>query len=223
MRPAAQLLITADDLGYSAERDAGILAAHAAGLLTGASLLVNGASAPGALAAAVAAGLPVGLHVNLTEGAPVSAPAAVASLLAPPARRELRGKHGFRAALRAGEVDAGHIAAEVAAQLARFVALHPARQLPAHFDGHQHVHVLPAVAVALAAVCGAQGVRATRLPRLHAAEDAAAAAAGMHPARAAFYRDVAAECASAGAVLSRAMPCAEVLVWLALLLRVGCC
>lgn len=242
------LIINADDLGYSRERDEGIvrdlcalcivnerrrkrtrrlasartrfltphataaptcatrpvqLALYRGGHITSASLLVNGASAADALVAAVAAGLPVGLHLNVTEGAPVCAADAVASLLAPPARRVFRGKMGFREALRAGEIDAAELAAEAAAQLAHFRALHPRGAAPGHFDGHQHVHVLPGVREALAAVFAAGGVAATRIPAPWPAAEAAGLAA-LPPARAAFYASIAADCDAARRVYAAA-------------------
>ena len=80
------LVILADDLGYSSERDAGIFLCIAAGAVTRASLLVTGASARAALARAAALPrLEVALHLNLTEGAPLCG-AEVPSLLAPGAR-----------------------------------------------------------------------------------------------------------------------------------------
>ena len=39
------LVVTADDLGYSEERDRGIVRAYREGIVTGASLLVNAAGA----------------------------------------------------------------------------------------------------------------------------------------------------------------------------------
>jgi predicted glycoside hydrolase/deacetylase ChbG (UPF0249 family) len=193
------LTITCDDLGYSDARDAAILRCHAAGGATRASLLVTGASAARALAAAAAAGLPVGLHVNLTEGAPAAPRAAVASLLG--ADGLLRGKHGLRAALAAGAVAPAHIAAEVAAQFARFAALSPRGAPPAHADGHQHVHVLPGVAAAFAAAAAAAGVRDTRLP---APLPGGADGEGVDAARAAFYAGVGADAAAAAPVFAAA-------------------
>jgi len=192
----ARLIICADDLGYSPSRDAGILALAAAGAVSAASLLVTGASARGALAAAAAAGLPVGLHANLTEGRPAAPAAAVASLL--DARGLFLGKAGLRAALDAGRVDEAHVAAELAAQFALFRALHPRGAAPAHADGHQHAHVCARVAAPFAAAARAAGVRWTRLP---AARRADAAADG---ARAAFYARVDADARAAAPIFAAA-------------------
>ena len=196
----ARLIINADDLGYASERDDGILACHAAGGVTSASLLVNGASARSALARAVQAGLPVGLHVNLTEGAPVSAATAVRSLLAPPGCTRFRGKHGLREALARGEVLLDEVATEARAQLSRFWALHPRGGAPSHYDGHQHVHVLPGILEVLVEVLGgdAGGVRACRLPASREAE-----LLGLPAERAAFYAGIGVQSREAAALLAR--------------------
>ena len=195
------LHVTADDLGYSHERDAGILLLAAAGAVTRASLLVSGATARAALAAADALGLEVALHLNLTEGAPVAGAAAVPSLLAPGGGGAMRGKHGFRAALAAGAVAPAHIAAEALAQVQRFAALHPRGCAPRAFDGHQHVHVLPAVARALAGALAGR-VAAARIPEW--AGEAVEPLAHVEAARADFYRAVSADAAAARALYAAA-------------------
>lgn len=200
-----RLIVNADDGGYSASRDAGIVACVDAGAVTSVSVLVNGASAPGALRALAARAprVSVGLHLNLTEGRPVCPPERVPSLLAPPARAVFRGKAGFRAAVAAGEVRGDELAAECAAQTARFVALHPAGAPPTHVDGHQHVQSLPAVAAAMAAAMTAAAPgAATRLPRLHAAERDGVSA--LPPPRRAFYEAIDASCADAARAFAAA-------------------
>jgi len=204
------LVVTADDFGYSASRDDGILHLFSVGAITRASLLVNGASAARALSLAHAAGLPVGLHLNLTEGAPLSGPAT--SLLAPGARC-MRGKFGFRAALAAGEVALADVAREAAAQAAAFTALHPLGCAPAHLDGHQHVHVLPGVAGAVAAALRGRAGATVRLPvwagegveplGSPAGPGGAQGAAGG-PERAEFYRAVSADAGGAAAAFAAA-------------------
>lgn len=153
---ALALRIVADDLGYSSTRDAGILHAFAASGIHAASLLVNGASAGAALHAAVAAGLPVGLHFNITEGRPLRSVAVgkTPNTLLRDAASDpfFRGKHGLREALHAGAIADADVEAELRAQLAAFVTMHPHGQLPVHVDGHQHVHVLPGIAAVFARV-----------------------------------------------------------------------
>jgi predicted glycoside hydrolase/deacetylase ChbG (UPF0249 family) len=61
------LVVNADDLGYDPEIDRGILAAHAAGLVTSCTAMVETPFAAGALRAAPAS-LAVGLHVVIDPG-----------------------------------------------------------------------------------------------------------------------------------------------------------
>lgn len=190
-------------MGYSAERDVGILSAAREGVVRNASLLVNGASAATALRLALDAGICVGLHLNLTEGSPCAGRANVESLLAPPAYDFFRGKLGLRDALARGEVRAADVEAEIRAQFARYRALHPAGTGPAYVDGHQHVQVLPLVASALCHLVEEEGpVPAVRIPELSAAE--AGDVAGLPPARRAFYEAVSADCSAARAAFARA-------------------
>lgn len=148
-----RLVITADDLGYSADRDDAILAAFRGGGITRSSLLVNGMSAKTGLMKACNAGLPVGLHLNLTEGLPLTGESTLttASLLQP-GLQVMRGKMGFRDALVAGAIKEDDLVREVRAQLSHFFALHPEGCRPSHLDGHQHIHVLPEVARVIARV-----------------------------------------------------------------------
>lgn len=173
------------------------------GVVTRASLLVNGATAASALARAAAARVPVNLHLNLTEGTPVADPALVSTLLLPPAAAGggpaaplMRGKMGLRDALAGGAVELGHVAVEVEAQIQRFIALHPARAVPDGLDGHQHVHVLPGCAEVIADAMARHGIRQTRMPTLHAVDDLE----GLDPARQSFYRAVSAQAAAAAPV-----------------------
>ena len=77
----SELIINADDFGFSLQRDAGILTSFTHGLLTHATLLVNGPTAIPAAKAAKLCGLPIGLHLNLTEGYPLCNPNDIASLI----------------------------------------------------------------------------------------------------------------------------------------------
>lgn len=79
-----RLIVNADDLGYAAGIDAGILRAHREGIVTSATLMTN---APGAVRAALlvrgAPRLDVGVHLVLTYGRPLSDPATIPSLVDP--------------------------------------------------------------------------------------------------------------------------------------------
>lgn len=145
------LKIVADDAGYSRARDEGICAAAApAGIARAGSILINGMHAEQCIQWARCSGLPLGLHVNLTEGRPVSPLSQSSGLLAE--HGCFLGKMPFREAAEAGAIQLEALYGEVRAQLQKFVQL--AGRLPAHVDGHQHVHVVPEVAPCLLrAVC----------------------------------------------------------------------
>ncbi|XP_045173413.2 carbohydrate deacetylase-like [Mercenaria mercenaria] len=153
------LIITADDLGYSTERDNGIIQCFRQGVISGASLMMNGHCVVNAVRQATAVKMPIDLHLNLTEGYPVST-------------RErnsltgedgfMLGKMGFRQAVEEGAVDLSEVKAEIQAQIDRFHQL--TGQLPIKVDGHQHVHVIPGVCVAFAEALEKNGITMSRLP-----------------------------------------------------------
>lgn len=155
--PLRQLIINADDLGMTPDRDAGILDCARAGAITSASLMVDGLSAVAAAKEAARVGLPLGLHLNFSEGASPATGVLV------DACGQLRGKFGVRAALAAGEMSGAVIAAEIRRQFDRFIDL--TGQLPTHVDGHHHIHVEPAIATELAPIMAREyGVTRVRLP-----------------------------------------------------------
>ncbi len=162
------LVITADDLGYSAAVDEGILTAHRQGVVRSTSLLVTFPRSEEAAALARAEqGLEVGLHLDVVEGRPVSDPTAVATLVGADGRFLGLGELGVRLAL--GRVRATELAAEIRAQVARARAL----GTPAlAWDSHRHVHLFPLVARVVAEIAreeGARWIRRAAAPRPTAA------------------------------------------------------
>ena len=138
----SQIITTADDFGRSPAINAAIIRAHREGILTAASLMVTGDAWQEAVQLARAnPTLAVGLHLVVSNGRAVLPPTQIPHLVDAsgrfpddPLRLGLR--YAFdRAAQR-------ELAAEVAAQFARFAAT----GLPlSHVDGHQHLHVHPVV------------------------------------------------------------------------------
>jgi predicted glycoside hydrolase/deacetylase ChbG (UPF0249 family) len=120
MTEERRLVVNADDLGLSPGVDAGILRAHRAGIVTSASLMVDGPSAAAAAAAAQEhPRLGLGLHVDLAEWACEAG--------------EWRAVYEV-----VDTADAEAVAAELERQLERFAAL--TGRAPDHLDSHQHVH-----------------------------------------------------------------------------------
>lgn len=149
------LVVTADDLGYSAGVDGAILAAHRNGIVRSTSLLVTFPRAAEAAELARAEhGLEVGLHIDLVEGMAASDPARVPTLVDREGR--FRGLTRLFGGLAAGRVRAAEVATEIRAQVTRARAL----GTPAlAWDSHRHAHLFPLVARVVAAIAKEQGAR----------------------------------------------------------------
>lgn len=158
-RVRPQIIVTADDFGRSPAINAAVIQAHREGVLTSASLMVAGDAWEEAVELARAnPTLAVGLHLVVSGGRAVLPPAQIPHLVDAngrfpddPLRLGLRYACD-RAARR-------ELVAEIAAQFECFAAT----GLPlSHVDGHQHLHVHPAVfnlLLPLARRYGAHGVR----------------------------------------------------------------
>ena len=134
------LIVNADDLGWTEGVNRGIVEAFRNGIVTSTSLLANGAAFAGGVAAAKSApGLGVGVHLNLSDGAPVADRETVTSLLndeglfagGPESLLLRRARRG----LPLNEVES-----EWDAQIQK---VRDAGIAPTHLDGHKHVHMLP--------------------------------------------------------------------------------
>src|SRR5436190_22742014 len=76
------LIVNADDLGWTDGVNRGILDAFHGGIVTSTSLLANGAAFAAAVKSAKAApGVGVGVHLHLSDGDAVADPESVTSLL----------------------------------------------------------------------------------------------------------------------------------------------
>ena len=137
------LTVCADDFGLKPSVDEAILELVGRGRLNAVSCMSGGnsieTSAPRLRAALADAPLPVqiGLHVTLTEYAPVTDQLSFATNGQLPTLGWLM-KHCFL-----GTPDRQALRIEVARQIALFIELFD--QPPAFIDGHQHVHLLPAI------------------------------------------------------------------------------
>lgn len=142
---SGRFLLMADDYGLTPGVSDGISALARAGRLSGFSVMV-GFAADGA--SDLRADVSVGLHLNLTLGAPLGPmPGLLCNGNLPPVGRWIT--RAWRGAL-SGQAAQAALRAEIARQLDRFEAATGAP--PDHIDGHHHVHALPGVRDALAAV-----------------------------------------------------------------------
>ncbi|HKV23917.1 MAG TPA: ChbG/HpnK family deacetylase [Candidatus Acidoferrum sp.] len=134
------LIVNADDLGWTEGVNRGIAEAHRNGIVTSASLIANGVAL--ALAVELARttpGLGVGVHLNLSDGEPAAPPELVTSLLNDDCKLEAKPESLLlRLARRAVSLE--EIEREWDAQIQK---IRDFGITPTHLDGHKHVHMLP--------------------------------------------------------------------------------
>jgi len=157
-----RLVVNADDLGADGPRNEGIFEAIEAGVVTSASLLANGPALEDAIArirSLKKRKVSFGFHLNLSQGKPLAA-----------GHRQLVGPDGGfpgkitaqKLLMQRGNADLEkEIAAEMESQLAR---LRDAGIEVRHMDGHQHVHVFPAVTPSALRLAERHGIRWVRMP-----------------------------------------------------------
>lgn len=138
-----RLIINADDLGADGARNKGIFEAIEAGVVTAASILVNGPAFHDVLQRMASINcdrISFGIHLNLTEGMPLT-----------PGLKFITGPdgcfcgkaEGHRRLMKSGDAALEEeVWQECAAQI---TALRDAGVRIDHMDGHQHVHIFPAV------------------------------------------------------------------------------
>jgi predicted glycoside hydrolase/deacetylase ChbG (UPF0249 family) len=134
------LIVNADDLGWTDGVNRGILEAFHHGIVTSTSLLANGAAfAEGVEAARSAPGLGVGVHLNLSDGPPIADRELVTTLLN--SDGEFAGGPESLLLRRArGGISLAEVENEWDAQIQE---IRDAGIAPTHLDGHKHVHMLP--------------------------------------------------------------------------------
>jgi hopanoid biosynthesis associated protein HpnK len=153
------LIVNADDLGWTGGVNRGILDAFRRGIVTSTSLLANASAFPEAASAAKSApGLGVGVHLNLSDGAPVADHESVTSLLND--KGEFAdGPESLLLKRARGGLVLDEVEEEWDAQIQK---VRDAGIRPTHLDGHKHVHMLPGlfeIALRLAKRHGIEAVR----------------------------------------------------------------
>ena len=134
------LIVNADDLGWTEGVNRGIAEAHRNGIVTSASLLANGvAFASGVELARSTPGLGVGVHLNLSDGAPVAEPEAVSSLVNDSGQFD-GSPESLLLRIAKRDVMLREVEQEWDAQIEKVKS---AGIQPTHLDGHKHVHMLP--------------------------------------------------------------------------------
>ena len=131
-----QLLIRADDIGYSYAVNLGIARAVNEGLVRSAGLMPNMPDAERGWEWVRDANIAIGQHTNLCLGSPCADPALIPSLLGP--NGQLHSSREFRAAFAEGReiVEYEELVIEVEAQLTRF------RQIVGHDPDYFEAHAI---------------------------------------------------------------------------------
>ncbi len=143
-----QLIVNADDFGFTRDVNAGIVHSHTHGILSATTLMANGVAFEDAVRLArETPTLDVGCHLVLIQGA---------SLLTGRALPE--SWMALLKALATGRLD---VEAELRAQIQKIIA---AGIRPTHLDTHKHSHVHPAVFKAVLRLAGEFGITFVRLP-----------------------------------------------------------
>ena len=163
-----QLIVNADDFGLTAGVNRAIAEAHVGGVVSSATLMATGGAFDDAVERARAAPkLSVGCHVVLVDGAPVSEPDAVDTLLAiRSAEPEKFHSRLSAVAARAvfGGFDPDQLVEEITAQIRK---LQSVGVEVSHLDTHKHTHIFPEILGALvraARICGVPAMRNPFVP-----------------------------------------------------------
>ena len=154
------LIVNADDLGWTDGVNRGIADAHRQGLVTSTSLLANGRAFDSALD--VARGNPalgVGVHLNLSDGPPTASPENVRGLLNSENCLE-DGPETLLLRIASRSLPLEEIEREWEAQIqkVREAGIHPT-----HVDGHKHVQMLPGLFEIAVRLAKKHGIRAIRV------------------------------------------------------------
>jgi chitin disaccharide deacetylase len=154
------LIVNADDLGWTDGVNSGIVDAHRRGLVMSTSLLANGrAFASAIVAARNNPGLGVGVHLNLSDGLPTASASRVKSLLNKAGQME-DGPESLLLKIAKRSLLPDEVELEWDAQIQK---IRDAGILPTHLDGHKHVHMLPGLFQIALALAKKHGIRAIRV------------------------------------------------------------
>jgi hopanoid biosynthesis associated protein HpnK len=163
-----QLIVNADDFGLTAGVNRAIVEAHRDGVVSSTTLMASGAAFNDAVESARALPkLSVGCHVVLTDGAPVSPPGAVDTLLAirsAEPEKFYSSLSAFAARATLGGFDREQLVAEITAQIRKIQAT---GLEVTHLDSHKHAHIFPEILAAMlraARICGVPAIRSPFVP-----------------------------------------------------------
>lgn len=154
------LIVNADDLGWTEGVNRGIAEAHWKGLVTSTSLLANGRAFASALEVASAnPELGVGVHLNLSDGPPTAKPEQVRGLVNRAGVFE-GGPESLLLRIASRSLPLKEVEREWDAQIRK---VRDAGIAPTHVDGHKHVQMLPGLFEIALRLAKKHGIRAIRV------------------------------------------------------------
>jgi len=165
-----RLIVNADDFGLTSGVNRAIVEAHRNGVVSSTTLMATAGDAAFSDAVELARSLPelsVGCHVVLVDGAPVSAPGAVDTLLAIRSGEPecfYSSLSAFAARATMGGFDREQLVTEIVAQIRKIQA---AGIVVSHLDSHKHAHIFPEILRAMlraARICGVKAIRSPFVP-----------------------------------------------------------
>jgi predicted glycoside hydrolase/deacetylase ChbG (UPF0249 family) len=162
-----RLIVNADDFGLTVGVNRAIVEAQQRGIVTSATMMAGARAFDDAReqARSLAPGAPfsIGCHIVLVDGAPLSPPVQIRSLLeAGDGIAHFRENlSSFATAALSGRINPDELEAEATAQMRRIQ--HAGVSL-SHFDTHKHAHMFPSILRPLLRAAKACGITAVRNP-----------------------------------------------------------
>lgn len=154
------LIVNADDLGWTEGVNRGIVKAHREGLVTSTSLLANGRAFDSAVRLESSnPELGIGVHLNLSDGEPAAPAEKVAGLLNKAGLFE-GGPGSLLLKIASRSLRLEEVEREWDAQIQKIRA---ARIKATHVDGHKHVHMLPGLFEIALRLAKKHGIGAIRI------------------------------------------------------------
>ncbi len=174
------LIVNADDLGWTEGVNRGIVEAHLRGLVTSTSLLANGHAFESAITVSHdQPELGIGVHLNLSDGPPTAEAGSVRSLLNE-ASRLAGGPESLLMRVAARKLSVEEVEREWEAQIAK---VKRAGISPTHLDGHKHVHMLPGLFEVALRLARKHGIAAIRIAHEESTLRALLSAGSEQPAK----------------------------------------
>jgi hopanoid biosynthesis associated protein HpnK len=154
------LIVNADDLGWTEGVNRGVAEAHRNGIVTSTSLLANGAEfRPAVELTRSMPGLGVAVHLNLSDGAPLAGRESVPSLVNEAGEFQ-GGPESLLLKIATRALALSEVEKEWDAQIRR---VRDAGVQPTHLDGHKHVHMLPGLFELALRLAKRHGIGAIRI------------------------------------------------------------